>query len=352
MSSTALNSFRLGPFAVEPLAGAVTGPNGEAQHLEPKVMDVLVCLAAHAGEIVTRKQLLDTVWSGSAGSDEQLTRAIGELRRAFHDSPGDPQYIETVPKRGYRLIGEVRLAKPAKANTGAPASGSTAHPYRIRLVLAAIAVLALALVYVAFNKTAIESAPDELDAGDLSIAVLPFVNLSNDPDNEYFSDGLSEELLNLLARVPGLKVIGRTSSFSFKGKHADLREIGGTLGVKTVLEGSVLKSGSQVRITAQLVDVSDGTTIWSSQYDRTVTDIIAVQDDIAAAILDELKIHVRTTPTRRRPTEVTEAYVQFLTGRASLNIQQDVKNAETALLRATELDPDFAEAHELLAHLY
>jgi len=107
MSSKFLQGFRLGPWAVEPLRGAVTGPNGETQHLEPKVMDVFVCLAEHVNEIVTRKQLLDFAWGGSTGSDEQLTRAIGELRRVFHDDPGNPQYIETVPKRGYRLIGDI-----------------------------------------------------------------------------------------------------------------------------------------------------------------------------------------------------------------------------------------------------
>jgi adenylate cyclase len=352
MSPTLLNPFQLGPFTVEPLAGAVTELNGEAQHLEPKVMDVLVCLAGHAGEIVTRQQLLDSVWSGSSGSDEQLTRAIGELRRAFHDSPGNPRYIETVPKRGYRLIGEVRHAEPGTADSGVVAGSSASRSTGRRVAVAAIVVLALALVYIALNKTAIDTTQDATFGGTQSIAVLPFVNLSNDPDNEYFSDGLSEELLNLLAKVPGLKVIGRTSSFSFKGKHEDLREIGRELGVKTVLEGSVLKSGDQLRITAQLVDVSDGTMIWSNQYDQTMTDIFAVQDEIAAAIIDELKIHVGTAPIRRRPTEVTEAYAQFLKARASLNVQQDVKQAETALLKATELDPNFAEAHELLAHLY
>jgi adenylate cyclase len=353
MSPTLLNPFQLGPWTVEPLGGAVTGPNGEAQHLEPKVMDVLVCLAGHAGEIVTRKQLLDDVWSGSTGSDEQLTRAIGELRRAFHDNPGNPTYIETVPKRGYRLIGEVRRAEPGKADPGVVAPASSTHPHRRRLVLTAIALLVLALVYIAFNKTAIDSTQDETSAGAQSIVVLPCVNLSDEPENEYFSDGLSEELLNLLARAPGLKVIGRTSSFSFKGKNEDLRTIGRSLGVKTVLEGSVLKSGDQVRIIVRLVDAADGTLIWSEKYDRTMTDIFAVQDEIAASILDELKIHVGTAPARRRPTEDVEAYVLYLKAKEALSIQDSgAAEARSDLLRATELDPTFAEAYELFAHLY
>ena len=189
-----------------------------------------------------------------------------------------------------------------------------------------------------------------------SIAVLPFVNMSSDLEQEYFSDGLSEEILNLLAKFPELKVIGRTSSFAFKGKNEDLRDIGQKLGVKTVLEGSVRKSGERVRITAQLVDVSDGAHIWSETYDRTLTDIFAVQDDVAAAIIDALQIHVGTNPTRGRPTENTEAYALFLKARASFNATATNAtgwlDAEEILLKAVELDPKFAEAYELLAYAY
>jgi TolB-like protein len=219
--------------------------------------------------------------------------------------------------------------------------------------LTALALLASALVYVAFDQTGIDTPQDEAPTGTQSIAVLPFVNLSDDPDNEYFSDGLSEELLNRLARVPGLKVIGRTSSFSFKGKNEDLRTIGRALGVRTVLEGSVLESGDQVRISTRLVDTSDGTMIWSDKYDRTMTDIFAVQDQIAAAILDEMKIRVGTAPARRRPTGDVEAHVLYLKAREAMSLQDSgAEEARSGLLRATELDPEFAEAYELLAHLY
>jgi len=184
-----------------------------------------------------------------------------------------------------------------------------------------------------------------------SIAVLPFVNMSDDAGNEYFSDGISEELLNLLAKIPELKVIGRTSSFAFKGKNEDLRVIGQALGVKTLLEGSVRKSGERVRITAQLVNVSDGAHIWSETYDRTLTDIFAVQDDVAAAIIDALQIHIGTNPTRGRPTENAEAYALFLRARVAVNGYEG-RNAEALLQEAIELDPNFAEAYELLAYCY
>jgi len=181
--------------------------------------------------------------------------------------------------------------------------------------------------------------------------VLPFVNMSDDPGNEYFSDGLSEEILNLLTKIPALKVIARTSSFSFKGQNEDVRNIGEALGVMTVLEGSVRKSGERVRITAQLIDVSDGAHIWSETYNRTLTDIFAVQDDVAAAIIDALQIHVGANPTRGRPTENTEAYTLFLKAMASFDTSE-VINTEELLLQAIELDPKFAEAYELLAYCY
>jgi len=184
-----------------------------------------------------------------------------------------------------------------------------------------------------------------------SIAVLPFVNMSGDADNEYFSDGMAEEILNLLGNIPSLKVIGRTSSFAFKGRLEDLRVIGQTLGVNALVEGSVRKSGDQVRITAQLIDVDDGSNIWSESYDRTMTDIFVVQDDVAAAIISALQIHIGVNPTRGRPTAESDAYALFLRARANLNVFE-LREAEALALEATSIDPNFADAYELLASIY
>ncbi len=223
----------------------------------------------------------------------------------------------------------------------------------IGVLLVALAMFAVERFVLLPDPAPAIEAPKEIAATEFqhSIAVLPFVNMSDDPGNEYFSDGLSEEILNLLTKIPSLKVIGRTSSFAFKGKNVDLRIIGETLGVTTVLEGSVRKSGERVRITAQLVDVSDGAHIWSETYNRTMTDIFAVQDDVAAAIIDALQIHVRANPTRGRPTENTEAYVLFLRAKASSN-KSGLQVVEGFLLQAIELDPKFAEAYEWLAFIY
>ena len=239
-------------------------------------------------------------------------------------------------------------------------SESITHLTDRKLDFAIIGVLVVALGMFAVDKFVL--APDSITASDAdqdfiatevrqSIAVLPFVNMSPDPDQEYFSDGLSEEILNLLAKIPELKVIGRTSSFAFKGKDEDLRVIGEALGVNFLLEGSVRKSDDRVRITAQLNDASDGSHIWSETYDRTMTDIFAVQDDVATAIIDALQIHVGTNPTRGQPTDNARAYALFLRARAPRH-PSDWRDTEALLLQVIDLDPEFAEAHEQLANLY
>ncbi len=199
-----------------------------------------------------------------------------------------------------------------------------------------------------------EPAPEQSiadDTEDTSIAVLPFVNMSDDPSNEYFSDGMAEEILNLLAKIPSLKVIGRTSSFAFKDKSEDLRVIGETLGVDALVEGSVRRSGDRVRITAQLIDSADGSNIWSETYERTMTDIFAVQDDVAAAVITALKLHIGVNPTRGRPTDKPDAYALFLRSRAAANAF-DLVDAESLALEAIDVDSSFAEAYELLASIY
>jgi TolB-like protein len=229
----------------------------------------------------------------------------------------------------------------------------------------AILLAVAAIAYFAFDRyvispvgdkamvgtdTPIEKAVDS-DRWENSIAVIPFVNISDDPDNEFFCDGLTEEILTLLARIPELKVIGRTSSYAFKGINEDLREIGRKLGVKTLLEGSVRKSGQRVRITAQLIDASDGSHLWSESYDRTLIDIFEIQDDVASAIIDAMQLHVGAAPSRGRPTVSAEAYTLFLQAKLLLNLHRGIE-ASPLLDQATTLDPNFAEAHELQAFSY
>jgi TolB-like protein len=189
--------------------------------------------------------------------------------------------------------------------------------------------------------------PAAFAANTPSIAVLPFVNMSDDKD--YFADGLSEELLNMLAKMPGLKVAGRTSSFMFKGRNEDLREIGQALGVANVLEGSVRRSGERLRITAQLVKVDDGFHIWSETYDRQMADVFDIQDDVARAISEALKVHL--LPPDDRPTENTEAYALYLEAVAMMQ-GADWSRVLEVIDTAIALDPGFAKAWELKAAYY
>jgi TolB-like protein/Tfp pilus assembly protein PilF len=189
-----------------------------------------------------------------------------------------------------------------------------------------------------------------------SIAVLPFVNMSSDAGNEYFSDGLSEELLNLLTRLPELRVIGRTSSFQFKGRNEDLRVIGEKLNVAHILEGSVRKSGNKVRITAQLVNAADGYHLWSETYDRTLDDIFVVQDDIAGEVVKALQLTLLGSPsvTRSKPTD-PEAYNLALQGRFFLDDRggrEDLERAVEYFRRSLERDPDYAPAWAGLSQAY
>ncbi len=233
-----------------------------------------------------------------------------------------------------------------------------------------LAIMAIALGYFAYDKFVLskkDTTPVEVAAqaedqqppaetsdktSGQSIAVLPFVNMSADPEQEYFSDGISEELLNALAKVKELKVAGRTSSFAFKGKNEDLRLIGDTLGVRNILEGSVRKSGNTIRITAQLIQVEDGFHIWSESYDRELNDVFAIQDEISAAILEQLKIHLIGTDdealylAERTNSEVYELY---LLARQQLyrRTTPAIKFATEQLDRAISIDPSYAPAHAL-----
>jgi TolB-like protein/tetratricopeptide (TPR) repeat protein len=192
-----------------------------------------------------------------------------------------------------------------------------------------------------------------------SVAVLPFTNLSGDAARDFFSDGMSEELLNLLARVPGLQVASRTSSFAYKGRNVDIREVGRELGVETVLEGSVRQSGDRVRITAQLIDAETGFHLWSETYDRRLADIFQVQDEIAAAIVGKLRIELapqeqQMAVREKAPTQNVEAYELYLQGRAvwKRRGEQNLLSAIDLYQKALGLDPGFARAHAALASAY
>lgn len=227
---------------------------------------------------------------------------------------------------------------------------------RRRVVPALAAVLGIALLAAGLMHLleVSKSGPAIVPAAAPSIAVLPFANLSADKEQEYFSDGLSEELLNQLAQAPGLRVIGRTSSFAFKNKNEDLRSIGETLGVNHILEGSVRRAGDRVRVIAQLIDPADGSEIWSETYERRLDDIFAVQEEIATAVVGQLQLKMGIGSFMDGGTRVLPAYEAFLTGRALMNsVDADtVRRALPHLEHAIELDPSYLNARLWLIEAY
>ncbi len=239
-----------------------------------------------------------------------------------------------------------------------------------KLDLIVVGLLVIAIVVVAVERfiprtapipaateaaSGASSAEAPVQAAAKSIAVLPFADMSAGKDQEYFADGLSEELLNLLAKLPELRVIGRTSSFQFKGRNEDLRVIGEKLNVAHILEGSVRKSGEKVRITAQLIRAADGSHLWSETYDRTLDDIFVVQDDIAGEVVKALKVTLLGTAltTRSKPQD-SEAYNLALQGRFFLDRrgQKDLERAVEYFRRSRERDPDYAPAWAGLSQAY
>ncbi|MGB5675473.1 MAG: tetratricopeptide repeat protein, partial [Gemmatimonadota bacterium] len=293
-------------------------------------------LLGHPLKVCTREEILNAVWGRSIVSDDVLNQAISELRRAFNDDFHSPSVLETIPRSGYRLLLE-------------PITRKTSYRVWHWTVIFAMAIVAIFLVYLYTTR------PQELARP--AIVVLPFVNMSDDAANEYFSDGISEELLNLLAKIPELRVISRSSAFYFKGKGVNLVDVTRELNVTHVLEGSVRKVGNQVRITAQLIDANTDTHLWSETYDRELENIFDVQDEISKAIVEALKgsLNIQLEPAPKTVTATnTEAHDAYLRGRY-LVVQRTTTTIEAAVRefeKAITLDPDYALAHAELAMAY
>jgi TolB-like protein len=347
--------------------------------MEPKVMDVLIALASRPGEVIERTELVNEVWGGRAVTDEPLTRCIAELRRILKDSRREPSYVETVPKRGYRLVAPVKTQVSAEATAQGEPEATQAEPgvrkswwtrqlveLRARRVSRRAAVYAVVgIVFLALSakfvldRTFREQQPDVEAAtpAAVSIAVLPFANLSDQGENEYFSDGLSEEIMNRLANVDGLLVVARASSFSFKGSDQDARTIAGELGVSHLLDGSVRKDRDRIRISAQLVD-RDGYQLWLKSYEGVlnVDDVFSLQDEIANDIVTEVRpallVEGAQEPIRTEPpTDNISAYELVLRGRFHMQRREEspLRRSIALFEQAIDLDESYGDAYVALA---
>src|SRR5215831_5405358 len=300
--------------------------------LRRKSFELLRYLAENPDRVVTKEELLKAVWPDVAVTEESLTHCVSEVRQAIGDS--NQTIIETVPRRGYRFAAAVSRTV---TNAGAPPSAAAET----------------------------EGAPSVSDAGPglnrPSIAVLPFANLSGDPQQDYFSDGITEDITTELSRFSELIVIACNSSFQYKGKRVDIRQVGQELGARYVLEGSVRRSGDRIRITAQLIDAETGAHRWAERYDRELHDVFAVQDEVARTIVAILAAHVNRAETERallKPPAAWEAYDYYLRGAEAFLLHVDKRTkaslyeARRLLEQSLAIDPDYARATAALARTY
>jgi TolB-like protein/Tfp pilus assembly protein PilF len=318
MPEGAARIYRFGPFVLD-VADRSLKRDGAPLPLTPKTFDLLVALVENAGRLVEKDVLLRTVWPDVAVEEGNLTKGVFTLRQVF-ETGGEQGYIETVPRRGYRFTAPVSVAQEQLASPISPTPSSPA------------------------------AVPDN------SIAVMPFTDMSAARDHEYFCEGMSEEIINALGRVPDVRVASYTSSLRFRGKAIDTQTIGHELNVRWLLEGSVRKSGEMVRIAVQLVRADDGFSAWSGRFDRKLDDIFNVQDDIAGMIAQTLthRVAASTAPLVTSKTSNSEAYSLYLEGRYLWNKRPGdvVSQAIDRLERAISIDPSFAPAHAALASVY
>lgn len=346
--------FSLDRWTVRPQRGCIER-DGETVRIKPKPMAVLVRLSRSAGEAVTRDELFEAVWPGAVISDATLSQCIVELRQAFGETAKEARVIETIPKVGFRLVPEVTLLDDGAAGPGGalvpPAEREDDPRVAKPGILASIVIMAIFFAVLLYFQDD-DGGPQK---GFPAVAVLPFVDMSPDQDQGHFADGLTEELINQLAQIDSLAVTGRTSSFQYKGRNQDLREVGATLGVTHVLEGSIRKSADGLRVTAQLIEVEDGFHAWSETFDRPLDDFIQIQEEIATSVATALKIKLNVAP-RGSPHGTTSLEAYELALRAMEHHKGEhmevMRKREEYLLRATEIDPEYAFAWAFLARLY
>lgn len=354
--------YEFGPYRLDPGERKLLC-NNQIVELPPKAFDTLVLMVRNSGHLMEKDQLIRTLWPDSFVEEGSLSNSVFLLRKALGE---DPQYIETVPKRGYRFVGAVRclpdgvrgLREGAQFQVSRPAivaAAAEAPPFwRSRAAAGIAAVVLLSLLVAAgwyyrsvgWSRGAIHS-----------VAVLPFENASGDPNAEYLSDGIAENLINSLSQLPNLKVMSRDSAFHYRGKEADAQTVGQALGVRAVFKGRVARQGDTLTISAELIDAHDNSHIWGQQYNRRLSDIFALQEEIAKEMTAALRVRLTGEEQRRLSKTYTaspEAYDDFLKGRYWWNKQSEegARKGIEYFERAIANDPAYALAHAGLADCY
>ncbi|MFK8328678.1 winged helix-turn-helix domain-containing protein [Pseudomonas sp. BJa5] len=299
---------------------------GQVVAIGPQVFDLLLLLVEQRERVVSKDELLDAVWSGRIVSESTVTSHINAVRKAVGDTGEEQRLVRTVARKGYRFVGQISDSEPAGA---AAAQVVEPKPAAAALVL-----------------------PDKP-----SITVLPFQNLSGDAGQEYFADGIVEDIITALSRIRWLFVIARNSSFTYKGRAVDVQGVGQELGVRYVLEGSVRKSGNKVRITGQLIDASRGTHLWAERFEGELDDIFDLQDRIAESVVGAIAPQLERAEierAKRKPTDSLDAYDYYLRGTAKLHqgTFAAIDEALALFYKAIELDPEYASAYGMAAWCY
>jgi TolB-like protein len=297
----------------------------EAIPVGPQVFDLLVHLVRNRERVVTKDDLIDVVWGGRIVSESTLTSHINAVRKVIGDSGEEQRLVRTIARKGYRFVGEVRESDAAERGDPAKRHEPLAQ--------------ALAL-------------PDRP-----SIAVLPFLNLSGDPEQDYFVDGVVEDLIVALSRMSWLFVIARNSSFTYKGRAVDEKQVGRELGVRYILEGSLRKVANRVRITGQLIDATTGGHLWAERFESTLDDLFELQDEVAASVVGAIAPQLQRAEierARHKPTESLGAYDYYLRAMANLHFgtREAVDEALRLFNKAIELDPEYAAAYGMAAWCY
>jgi len=351
--------FQLGPWWVEPDSYRLLRDNTEVR-LEPKVMQVLLCLAQMQGNVVSREQLEATVWAGTVVGYDAIAGSIIKLRKALGDDSRDPQYVETISKKGYRLLidisqpqdsahapGEAAFRQPAATHVRTARSRT---PFYISGLLLLTIILLAFWFYLDVNKDQLHQA-----ATLPSIVVLPFRNLGNDESQDYLSEALTDDLITDLSRMQSLRVIAKQSAYHYlQRKNYSLHDVASELGVQYIVQGTVLKTQDRIRLNVQITDVNKGENIWGERFDVPQQQIFSMQDDITQHVFKALSLKPTKTEISNLTSRTTlnfAAYDQFLQGQQYFKnrSKQGFELAMQAYKKTIELDPKFARAYGAMA---